>query len=168
MQTERLEAGQQSIDELFKKLELFEVALEKQQKMLQEHNIKIKEMKDAVAKVDRGIQVDIGKNHWASFYSEITRRLPILLCVERLIRLQIYSNCKSEQNFKGPLTLRGALGGTTRVCCAAARSRTWCVARVVYLYCNNFTPNLSLRQLLRYIARSPWAADVAYYLYEFK
>lgn len=65
MQTERLEAGQQSIDELFKKLELFEVALEKQQKMLQEHNIKIKEMKDAVAKVDldRGIQVDIGKNH---------------------------------------------------------------------------------------------------------
>ena len=63
MQTERLEAGQQSIDELFEKLELFEVALEKQQKMLQEHNIKIKEMKDAVAKVDRGIQVDIGKNH---------------------------------------------------------------------------------------------------------
>lgn len=63
MQTERLEAGQQSIDELFKKLELFEVALAKQQKMLQEHNIKIKEMKDAVAKVDRGIQVDIGKNH---------------------------------------------------------------------------------------------------------
>ena len=63
MQTERLEAGRQSIDELFKKLELFEVALEKQQKMLQEHNIKIKEMKDAVAKVDRGIQVDIGKNH---------------------------------------------------------------------------------------------------------
>ena len=63
MQTERLEAGQQSMDELFKKLELFEVALEKQQKMLQEHNIKIKEMKDAVAKLDRGIQVDIGKNH---------------------------------------------------------------------------------------------------------
>lgn len=63
MQTERLEAGQQSMDELFKKLELFEVALEKQQKMLQEHNIKIKEMKDAVAKVDRGIQVDTGKNH---------------------------------------------------------------------------------------------------------
>ena len=63
MQTERLEAGQQSVDELFKKLELFEVALEKQQKMLQEQNIKIKEMKDAVAKIDRGIQVDIGKNH---------------------------------------------------------------------------------------------------------
>ncbi|CAH3178794.1 unnamed protein product [Porites evermanni] len=61
VQTERPEAGQQSIDELFKKLELFEVTLEKQQKILQEHNIKIKEMKDAVAKVDRGIQVDIGQ-----------------------------------------------------------------------------------------------------------
>lgn len=61
MQTERLEAGQQSIDELFKKLELFEGILENQQKILKEHNIKIKEMKDAVAKVDRGIQVDIGK-----------------------------------------------------------------------------------------------------------
>lgn len=62
MQTERPEAArQQSVDELFKKLELFEVTLEKQQRILQEHNIKIKEMKDAVAKVDRGIQVDIGK-----------------------------------------------------------------------------------------------------------
>lgn len=61
MQTERPEAGQQSIDELVKKLELFEVTLEKQQKIIQEHNIKIKEMKDAVAKVDRGIQADIGK-----------------------------------------------------------------------------------------------------------
>ena len=61
MQTERPEAGQQSVDELVKKLELFEVTLEKQQKIIQEHNIKIKEMKDAVAKVDRGIQVDIGK-----------------------------------------------------------------------------------------------------------
>lgn len=61
MQTERPEAGQQSVDELVKKLELFEVALEKQQKIIQEHNIKIKEMKDAVAKVDRGIQADIGK-----------------------------------------------------------------------------------------------------------
>ena len=63
MQTERLEAGQQSVDELFKKLELFEVKIKKKQKMLQEQNIKIKEMKDAVAKIDRGIQVDIGKNH---------------------------------------------------------------------------------------------------------
>ena len=61
MQTERPEAAQQSIDELVKKLELFEVTLEKQQKIIQEHNIKIKEMKDAVAKVDRGIQADIGK-----------------------------------------------------------------------------------------------------------
>ena len=59
--TERPEAGQQSIDELFKKLELFEGILENQQKILQEHNIMIKEMKVAVAKVDRGIQVDIGK-----------------------------------------------------------------------------------------------------------
>lgn len=61
MQTERPEPGQQSVDELVKKLELFEVTLEKQQKIIQEHNIKIKEMKDAVAKVDRGIQADIGK-----------------------------------------------------------------------------------------------------------
>lgn len=63
MQTERPQAGQQPVEELFKKLELFEGILENQQKILQEHNIKIKEMKDAAAKVDRGIQVDIGKNH---------------------------------------------------------------------------------------------------------
>lgn len=63
MQTERPQAGQQSVEELFKKLELFEGILENQQKILQEHNIKIEEMKDAAAKVDRGIQVDIGKNH---------------------------------------------------------------------------------------------------------
>ena len=77
MQTERPEAGQQSIDELVKKLELFEVTLEKQQKIIQEHNIKIKEMKDAVAKVDRGIQADIGKllNVFLSWNNaRITRR----------------------------------------------------------------------------------------------